>query len=59
MDLDDRQAEIGDIRNDLAEVTIALENAESCETEHDFNANVEQALEAAERLVAALKELKP
>lgn len=58
MDLDDRQAEIGDIRNDLAEVNIALDNAESCETESDFDANIEQALEAAERFVEALKDLK-
>jgi len=58
MDFDDKQAEIGNVRNDLAEITICLDNAESCETETDFDANIEQALEALESLKKALKELQ-
>ncbi len=58
MDLEDKQAEIGDIRNDLAEVTICLENAESCESEKDFDANIAQAIEALDNLRKSLVDLK-
>jgi hypothetical protein len=58
MDLEDKQAEIDTIRNDLAEVTICLEQAESCETKKDFDANIAQALAAVEELRKNLIELK-
>lgn len=58
MDLEDKQAEIGDVRNELAEVEVCLSQAESCEDEKDFIANIDQAIEALDTLRKNLVDLK-
>jgi len=57
VDFEDKQAEIDTIRNDLAEVNICLDNAESCETGNDFDANIKDAIEAIDRMREVLREL--
>lgn len=43
--LEDKQAEVSDTIVTVRSLLEALENAESCETESDFKANIEEAQE--------------
>ncbi len=54
MDLDEKQAEIGDLRKLAQSILDALDNAESCETESDF---VAEARANAKQLIADAKGL--
>ncbi len=57
MSLEDQQAEIAELRALVANVTEALENAESCETKEDFRANIEEAVSSLTTLLGELREL--
>jgi len=55
--LEDRQAEIGALTTKLVEIGENLENAETCETERAFRANIKDALAGLAELTSELQEL--
>jgi hypothetical protein len=56
--LEERQAEIGDVLRLVDRLEEELRNAESCEMPRDFDANTFDAIETAREIIAALKELR-
>jgi len=57
-DLQEGQAEVIDIADDLKLVASALSNAESCETLADFDDNLTDALNTLEAMQRNVKELR-
>ena len=55
--MDDRQAEICDLREKLNAVGDSLSCAEDCETPEDFNANTAEALSGLQDVIKELKAL--
>jgi hypothetical protein len=56
--LEDRQAEIDDIKKLAQALLDSLDCAEGCETPTDFDANIEAVFENMKEITAALKELR-
>ena len=56
-DLNDRQAELHDAIKAAEELLAALQSAESCETEEDFEANLGDALGFLKEIKSEIKEL--
>ena len=55
---DDRQADVSDIVTTINAAVEALDNAESCETPEDFDANVDEALEGLKAAISEIKGLR-
>ncbi len=53
-DLNDQQAEVSDLRKQAEAILAALDNAETCETEEDFRANMKDARAAAKDIVSSI-----
>lgn len=53
--LDDRMGDLDEIRSSVSEADDALSNADSVETPEDFDASIDEAIDA---LKTALKDLK-
>jgi hypothetical protein len=59
LNTEDKQSQIAELREELAyDLLCALESAETCETEADFTANLDEAIEAARKLVTDLEALR-
>lgn len=56
--LSDRQAEVSDVKDDLKLVEKALDNAESCETAEDFDANLFDAINTLDSMRTTLTTLR-
>jgi hypothetical protein len=59
MNLDDRQAAIADVRKVLEAALEALGDAESCETDADFAANIRSAQELVAEAGREMAEVQP
>lgn len=55
---EDVQAEVDDARDTLNGISEDLDNAESCDTATDFDANIREAIRGAKQLVKELTELQ-
>jgi len=53
--LEEKQADLADIKNQVTELLKSLENAEGCENETDFTANLDDAFD---QIAAIKRELK-
>lgn len=54
--LDELQAELSDLK--ATDIEDAIRCGDSCETEADFVANVDEAIEAAKQLMKELKDIR-
>jgi hypothetical protein len=57
-ELEDKQGLMDDLRKLVTELDSHLECAETCETMHDFRANIDEAIDAVRRLQVELKEVQ-
>jgi hypothetical protein len=54
----DRQDAVSSIPSTIQEALDSVENAESCETPEDFDANVDEAIEQLKEAIAELRTAK-
>jgi hypothetical protein len=57
-DLSEHQAEVSDVADDIKLVQAAFDNAESCETATDFDANLTDAINTLEAMRKRAIELR-
>lgn len=55
--IDERQANIGEVRKHAEAIIEALDNAESCETPNDFDANMRDVRSSASQLLESVAEV--